>query len=187
LKDSINLANIQPLSVSIESERNYLCPGEELKLKAVSSGQIKSYSWSTGGEAQEIVITQPGKYTVEVTDKFNCVKTAEIEIINAGDIMDIMSETVKITSFPYEQSQNIELEVKNTLDKAIGIESINFINKSFMEVVNFPQLLEAKESKNVTLKISPKEYGSLSDTIVIKYDNDCNLDERAAFKADIYL
>ncbi len=187
LKDSIDLADSQPLTVSIVSDKDYLCPGEELNLKAASTGQTQSYLWSTGSEAQEIVVTQPGKYSVEVKDKFNCAQTAEIEIINAGDMMDIIGETVKITSFPYEKSQNIDIEVKNTLNQAIGIQSINFINKSFMEVVDFPAQLEAKESKTINLKISPKQYGSLTDTIVIKYENDCNLDERALFKADIYL
>ncbi|MEI6090843.1 MAG: T9SS type A sorting domain-containing protein [bacterium] len=187
LKDSIDLSKFQEFTISISSDKKYLCTDENLSLKAISNKQIKSLLWSTGSNQQEIIISQPGKYTVEITDSSNCTKIAEIEILNASGILEIKNENSYITEYPYEKVQNIQLEMKNLLSDSIQIQSIDFVKNNFMEVIDFPSVLDAKTSKNINLKISPKDYGKLTDTLLIKFENDCNTIEQTVFKADLFL
>jgi hypothetical protein len=187
LKDSIDLSNFQEFIISISSNKKYLCTDENLTLKAISNKQIKSLLWSTGSNNQEIIISQPGKYTVEITDTANCAKTTEIEILNASGILEVKNDNSYITEYPYEKVQNIQLEMKNLLSDSIKIQSVNFVNNNFMEAIDFPSVLEAKKSKTINLKISPKEYGKLTDTLLIKFENDCNAIEQTVFKADVFL
>lgn len=44
-----------------------LCPGDTIVLEA---GEFQSYSWNTGGTEQQIIVTEPGTYWVEVTNSY---------------------------------------------------------------------------------------------------------------------
>ncbi|MDQ1089347.1 sialate O-acetylesterase [Siphonobacter sp. SORGH_AS_1065] len=85
-----------------------LCPGTQVTL---SSSAGSSYKWSNNSTAQTLVVTQPGRYTAQVTNANGCVSpvSAAIEVtytskpntpvITASGKLDICEgETIKLSS-----------------------------------------------------------------------------------------
>lgn len=56
------------------------CPGQNLILDA-GSGFSSYFWWNNGETTQTIYVTQPGNYTVTVTNNFGCKSTAETQVI----------------------------------------------------------------------------------------------------------
>jgi len=67
---------IATLSVDISGNLSF-CPGTSDNLTAVASGGVPPYSylWSTGATTQSIEITDPGTYSVTVSDSTACSST----------------------------------------------------------------------------------------------------------------
>ncbi|MCB0597586.1 MAG: gliding motility-associated C-terminal domain-containing protein [Lewinellaceae bacterium] len=66
-----------PLPV-IEGEREY-CQGESASL-VVTGGNFAVYDWSTGAFDPDITVTQPGVYSVAVTDENGCEETVSATV-----------------------------------------------------------------------------------------------------------
>lgn len=71
---------VNPLpTVSIQATPgSTVCQGTAVTLRA--NPAFSSYAWSTGATTRNIQVTQPGKYTVTVTDVNGCQNTAEITV-----------------------------------------------------------------------------------------------------------
>jgi hypothetical protein len=75
------LVTVNPLPVaSISSTSTTLCQGSTLLLNAPANAA--SYAWSTGANAENILITNPGTYSVTLTDANGCTASANTTIVN---------------------------------------------------------------------------------------------------------
>jgi gliding motility-associated-like protein len=74
-----------PISIAIHAfpevsnEEVFLCPSGTVNLDATLTGM--SYLWSNGATSQQIVVSNPGLYTVDITNAQNCSKTKSITVI----------------------------------------------------------------------------------------------------------
>lgn len=62
--------------VNLGPERT-LCPGDNLILDA---GSGYAYSWSTGDTIQKITVTNPGNYSVIITDQLGCKGSSSVKV-----------------------------------------------------------------------------------------------------------
>ena len=58
----------------------FRCPGDTATFSSNVSNV--SYLWSTGDTTPSITVTQPGIYTLQITDQYGCIKRDTVELIN---------------------------------------------------------------------------------------------------------
>ncbi|KLT68272.1 T9SS type B sorting domain-containing protein [Flavobacterium sp. ABG] len=63
---------------NFEDEAAYLCKGNQIDL--VADPGFSSYVWSTGDTSNRITVTNPGDYSVKVTDVNGCEKTKKYKV-----------------------------------------------------------------------------------------------------------
>jgi gliding motility-associated-like protein len=75
------------------------CPGQNLILDA-GSGFNSYYWWANGETTQTINVTQPGNYTVSVTNKFGCKNTSSVQVIYSSSVsitkVDVSGDTATV-------------------------------------------------------------------------------------------
>lgn len=76
----VTVYDIPTLTIEATDELAFCRNQNEDVIIRASSG-FTSYLWSTGGNARELVVNQPGKYSVIGTTKDGCVASAEINVI----------------------------------------------------------------------------------------------------------
>jgi hypothetical protein len=69
-----------PTPTIVAARTPALCPGDTLTL---TTGSYAKYQWSNGQRTRSIVVSQPGKYTVAVTDASGCQGAAEITVVQS--------------------------------------------------------------------------------------------------------
>lgn len=77
---STNVVLLPSPEVSLEAAEIALCD-EEFPYELVASGNWNGILWSTGASSQSIQVTQPGPYSVTVTNDIGCTDSATILII----------------------------------------------------------------------------------------------------------
>lgn len=132
----------------VTDEELSFCEGETIQLDTGISNV--TYLWSTGETTRRITVSQPGTYTVEVTNTSNCssIKTIELTQINNPVIQSINSNGYQleiITTVPgnYEyslddinyQSSNI-FEVEGGL-YTVYVQGINGCGMVSLEYIHF--------------------------------------------------
>lgn len=75
----INDEVTQSLDILLSADPLQICPGEEVTLSA-SHYLAETYTWSNGESGQSIIITEPGIYSVTISDGCCGIGTAEVEI-----------------------------------------------------------------------------------------------------------
>lgn len=73
----LSLEVLSPLPLSIISEGSF-CEDETVLLQ--SNNDYTSYSWSTGANTFELLIDEPGEYSLTITDGNNCTLSTSISI-----------------------------------------------------------------------------------------------------------
>lgn len=99
----------------VEDEVFLLCQGNEISLDA-GSGNYR-YLWNTGEISQELGVTQPGKYSVEVTNAEGCSAIKNFEV-QATDVPAVS----KITS----KGSDVIIEVQNPGTFEYSLDGLNF-------------------------------------------------------------
>lgn len=89
--DTIEISYLPPVVIGLGNDSTY-CFGETVNLTA-AVGFI-DYLWSTGETTQDISVTTPGTYTVEVIDNDGCEATDSIMITFYSEILTTMPDTV---------------------------------------------------------------------------------------------
>ncbi|HMH33790.1 MAG TPA: gliding motility-associated C-terminal domain-containing protein [Puia sp.] len=75
---TISVGNVKPPPGSFLPPDTVICSGEILDLKPLQS--FGTYSWSTGETGNALKITDPGRYTLQVTDSFGCAGSDTIKV-----------------------------------------------------------------------------------------------------------
>lgn len=83
---------VEPLTVNFNNSELPLCLGESLLLEPISNGA--DFTWSTGATSSAILITEPGSYSVTVTNDCEMsvdeiLVTQESQVLNIGDDVTI--------------------------------------------------------------------------------------------------
>jgi len=75
----------------IEDKTFYICPGE-VSVDLYISGDYLYYDWSTGETTESITVTQPGTYTVNLSNVDGCDGTANIivEIVEPIQMVEVV-------------------------------------------------------------------------------------------------
>ncbi len=84
LTSSVSLPVVNPLSVTITSDAPGICAGNTATLCATQN--FVSYSWSTGDTTECISTSQPGTYTVTVSNANNCTAESNQFILTSGTL-----------------------------------------------------------------------------------------------------
>ncbi len=101
---SIEIVETVPVA-TITQIGDYLCPGGSITLSA--NAGMETYQWSPGGQnTQEITVTQPGTYYVELENDLGCEASSEDFIVtlytigspNASDVNACLNEEVNFTA-----------------------------------------------------------------------------------------
>ncbi len=77
-QDSVSVSVLNSPVVSLGTDTT-LCAGDSIVLDAGAG--FNAYTWSDGTFAQTITVTNPGLYTIVVTDGNNCNGTDDIEVL----------------------------------------------------------------------------------------------------------
>jgi len=88
--------NFNPLPL-VADETIFFCENTDVTLEATISNV--SYLWNTGESTSNIIVSQPGTYTVNVTDSNGCsnIKTIILNQIDLPVISEILSDEYDIT------------------------------------------------------------------------------------------
>ena len=109
----------------VTDESLSFCENDEIVLQAGVTAA--SYEWSTGETTPEITVSQPGIYTVEVTDARGCsnVKTIELTQIDSPVIDEIISNDI-----------DIEVITSNGGDLEYSLDGITYQDQSVFENIS---------------------------------------------------
>jgi len=76
--DSVTVVSLENLSIS---GNTHICSGQSTTLSAVNG--TGSYAWSTGSNSQSVTVTNPGTYTVTVTQPNGCSSAVSTVVTTA--------------------------------------------------------------------------------------------------------
>jgi len=92
LTKAIKISDAPSASITTANNVFKFCPGENLKLEV--NGAFVSYLWSTTATTPSVTITQPGNYSVDVTNSAGCK-------FNVSQQVDVLpSPQVVVTAIP---------------------------------------------------------------------------------------
>lgn len=98
-EDSVEIKEPSPLLL-IPSYKSTLCEGAISKASASVTGGTEpyTYNWSTGSSSPELLISNPGSYSIKVTDKNNCWKTEtfNVSFVEAPEVDFVTSPSGKL-------------------------------------------------------------------------------------------
>ncbi|MGY5846993.1 PKD domain-containing protein, partial [Salegentibacter sp. HM20] len=103
---------VEPISAIISGNQTLTCELTSITLDASGSsvGGTASYEWNTGATSASIEVSQPGIYSVTVTDTENgCADTAEVEVLQnntevAAEISGNQTLTCEVSSINLDAS-----------------------------------------------------------------------------------
>ncbi|MBL7998700.1 MAG: hypothetical protein JNL32_08700, partial [Candidatus Kapabacteria bacterium] len=145
-----------------------ICPESQIRLKA--SDGFKTYAWNNGERTQTVVISQPGTFTVQVTDDADCpgISKQHQVVDNRISIDPTPTGTAlldKETEFDYPAAV---ASYKNTDDEPLTIGELTLypltelsiekadISGRSVDVANIRgQILQVGERLNIYLKFRP--------------------------------
>ncbi|MBL7943106.1 MAG: VCBS repeat-containing protein [Flavobacteriales bacterium] len=92
-----HLLLVEGVSIEVDlSDEFLLCPGDSIVLHADA---FSSYLWSNGEMTQDIVITEPGEYSLEVQTPWGTVIQSDTTHVIAASITDIELYKTDVTCF----------------------------------------------------------------------------------------
>lgn len=92
-----------PLAIITKSTNKTLCYGESVKL-TVNATAGASYLWSNGASSREIMVTDPGTYSVQVSSSFGCTAVSNpVEVFVNNKLVLAKPPESKICTFTGEQ------------------------------------------------------------------------------------
>jgi len=131
-----------PLPV-VTDEELFFCENTDITLESNVTGV--NYEWSTGETTANIIVSQPGTYTVEVTDPRGCsnIKTILLNQIDLPVIDEIFSTDLDISISTLNEGEfEYSLDGVNFQDEPIfldipgGVYTISLRNKSSCGIVS---------------------------------------------------
>ena len=194
--------NIGTKPGSVIEENLELCEGTNLRLQAQSTIPTPSYVWSTGAISEEISISTPGVYSVEITDGFCSFETIVYNVISpeapiiesvVSNGIDIIIKTANSGDFLYSldgisyQSNTIfygvaggmyTIYVKNSVcDTVVNAQHLHFFIPKFFTPNN--------DGINDTFNLSGIEnYGGTQVAIYDRYGKLLKYSRDVAFEWD---
>jgi gliding motility-associated-like protein len=81
--DTFKLLNIYPLPIFNLGNDTTICPGLFLNLNA---GNFFSYLWNNNTSNQSLIVSQPGQYSVRVTDQNGCSNSDTLSITGFKEV-----------------------------------------------------------------------------------------------------
>jgi hypothetical protein len=134
------------------SPNDTICIGDSATLSALVP--IGSYLWSNGETTQSITVTQPGNYSVTVTDPLQCQTETSVEIVSENCNLGLDDNAIgAFTISPNPSSGIFQL---NFADKSIDPATIQIVN-AIGQIVKF--VLKTDQTTVFELNLSDLESG----------------------------
>lgn len=165
---------------NVEDEFLSFCEDDTIVLDAGISNV--TYLWNTGGTTRQIVVDQPGTYTVVVTNSNNCssIKTIELTQINKPVIESISSDGYQLEVITTEQGDfqysldDVFYQTSNVFNVEGGLYNIyvqgrDGCGKVSMEYIHFviPKFFTPNnDGTNDTFDLKGIEYYSSSKVVI---------------------
>ncbi len=169
----IDIAKI-PTPVLTLAGDSLICPGVASTLSVHQD--FVSYLWNTKETTKQISITQPGNYSVTVTDTNGCTGTANFEvkefIFKLSGLTDLdFGKQVKGTSI------SKTLTLKNESNAEINISRIftksNSPEFQIKTVTVLPSKLKQNETIEIEIAFTPLEFKEFQDSLIVETDAPC--------------
>lgn len=153
-----------------------LCPGRTDILSVLQS--YSTYNWSTGETTQSITISQPGTYSVTVSDTNNCKGLASFVvkpwILKLSSLNDVVFNKINIGK---EDTQSFSLT--NQSDGEINIESISIKGlegNTFSVTTNpsVPAIFPKGQSISINVSFKPLFDKKYLDSLIISINKPCS-------------
>ena len=125
--DSFELL-VHPIPEIVMEDHFIKCEGEPLEI--VAPAGFDAYLWSTGETTQSIIVTDPGQYTVTVTDSHGCSNSHTVEV-TPSDVAII--EDVSITDFQIGDNNSIVVTVTGPGDYEYSLDGVNYQDSNVFE------------------------------------------------------
>jgi predicted RNase H-like HicB family nuclease len=159
----------------IISGSTILCPGRTSIL--LVQNDFQSYKWNTGETTKSISITNPGTYSVTVTDTNGCEGTSSTTITEfKSDFIQLTDIDFGVRKVNSTSKKNIELKNTNTQNITIynitikGLEANTF---TAFPVPTTPKTLNQNESINIEIDYLPTASKSYLDSLIIDITEPC--------------
>lgn len=152
------------------------CPGNSIKLEV--DGEYESYEWNTGAITKEIEISEPGMYSVEVTDTNGCTgaDTLTIELIV---IVINGLDNVEFGSVYIGNEATKEITLTNDGIDTVSVESVSIkgIEGSIFSLTPNPQPpipVPPGESIEIEIKFQPDAERQYIDSLLVEIFEPCD-------------
>jgi hypothetical protein len=159
----------------IISGSTILCKGESTTITVTND--YKKYKWNTGDTTKSISITNPGTYSVTVTDTNGCEGSASTTITEfKPDVIQMTDIDFGVRKVNSTSKKNIELKNTNTQQVTIysikikGLEANTF---TAMPTPVPPKNLNQNESINIEIDYLPTASKSYLDSLIIDITEPC--------------
>ncbi|MFA7325154.1 MAG: T9SS type A sorting domain-containing protein [Candidatus Kapaibacterium sp.] len=157
--------------VSIEGT-NEICYGDTTSLSSPAS--FKSYLWSNGDTTNSISISQPGKYTLQVTDLNGCKGMAEYEVFLYQYDISLSSNSIDYGKVYLGSTKLDSILIVNHNNEDIHFEYLNKGN------------LKLKDKFVVRESFEAVKLGEYQDTIWFKITYPCDSTFYVTKTASVY-
>ena len=153
-----------------------LCSGAKRYISV--NTEFEKYEWSNGQTKKEILVEEPGLYTVEVENEFGCTAYDQIEI-NYYDISVEFLDLDNTSLHSISIGENVEksFRMKNISDSTIFVESVALQNQEGIVTVStqppVPAFLEPDSVMTITLKSNPSDVNIYYDELIIDITDPC--------------
>jgi hypothetical protein len=163
-------------SVSIEGNTR-VCRGEETSLS--TDREFASYLWSNGSRDRKILVGQPGRYSVTVTDSNGCQASADV-VVSYRDISLSGLSDIDFGSICPGDSIEKEITIKNEGTDSIYIKDIVFKKDTFFKSTLVAGGVSSNSSLTLKFSFAPRQIGHYGDSVVITTDYPCPMAYKAA-------
>ena len=180
-QDTIEISVFPVPIITLRSNKEpVLCSGETITLYVEEN--YNKYYWSNGETSQEIVVTDPGGYSVFVENEYGCTSKESIEIVPAHFNLTF-TDVTQFGEFDFGRIERLQQKTKNITMKNLSNHSV-FVNSieatqnsgdCFAVVhADTPAKLEIGEIMDISLTFNPDDIGVYEAELKVDITDPCD-------------
>ncbi len=167
---TVNLRYAEDFSILQNGD---FCFDEEVELYL--DNEYDKYEWSTGDTTETVTVSEPGTYSVKVTDEYGCELEKEITLEIPSSIDVIFDDEGFSDICTYEEIINL-LTYRNRNESTEAVISSVYLKqgKSFsIDTNNYPLAVAPNSDYTENIVFSPTSEGNFYDTLVVVVSKPC--------------
>lgn len=154
----------------------YLCEGEDFYLSTTL--KYHEYLWSTGESTDKILITNPGKYSLTVTDTTGCQGFAQTDV-EAREVKLTLPNVLNYGKTKIGKTRSRKFDLVNNGNNSVEIlrVALKGANTQFFTKTENPlpsAMLAPGAAMNIEIIFAPQSNITVNDSLIIEIQNPCN-------------